>query len=160
VRFPAYGNALWDRRLSGETPRVVALLVGNFWRRPKWLPAEIPRVAVKTDPWPAPTAQRYDWRPVTACTVLALDVRDPDEVAAGPDDWDAWLWLLADVQRFARDVLLFTPRETFVDPADDFAAERDLETYAWCARTYRDGTVQWPPWWPYGAQVYARRMAA
>jgi hypothetical protein len=160
VRFPAYGNALWDRRLSGETPRVVALLVGNFWKRPKWLPAEIPRLAVKTAPWHDLRTPRNDWRVVTACTVLALDVRDPDEVTAGPDGWDSWLWLLADVQRFARDVLLFTPRETFVDPADNFAAERDLETYAWCARTHRDGAVQWPPWWPYGAQVHARRMAA
>jgi hypothetical protein len=159
VRFPAYGNALWDRRLSGETPRVVALMVGNFWKRPKWLPAEIPRLAVKTAPWHR-AAEAYDWRPVTHCTVLAIDVRDPDEVELGAGEWDAWLWLLVHVQRYARDVLLFGPRVEVMDPLDDFAAERDLETLAWCSRQYRGGIVVWPPWWPYGAGVHERRIAA
>jgi hypothetical protein len=160
VKFPAYGCKFWDRRLSGATPRVVALLVGNFWKRPKWLPAEIPKLAVKTAEWHDRKAERYDWRLVTACTVLAIDVRDADEVAEGPDGWDSWLWLLADVQHYARDVLLFTPRETFNDPADAFAAERDLEVYAWCARQASDGKSFWPPWWPYGAAVHDGRMAA
>ncbi len=160
MKLPAYGRALWDRRLAGERPRVVALLVGNFWRRPAWLPTEIPRVAVKTAAWELPTAERFDWRVVASCTVLALDVRDPDEVHEGPDGWDAWLWLLAQVHRFASDILLFTPRELFCDARGAFAPERDLETYAWCGRTYVDGAVVWPPWWPYGDAVHQRRAAA
>lgn len=160
MKFPAYGRKLWDRRLSGERPRVVPLLVGNYWRRPKWLPAELPYLAVKTAEWHLPAAERLDWRVVTACTVIAIDVRDPDEVQLAPGDWDAWLWLLADVQRYARDVLMLTTREQFADPRGALAAERDLETYAWCNRTYVDGAVVWPPWWPYGAAVHERRMAA
>lgn len=160
MKFPAYGRALWDRRMSGATPRVVALLVGDFWKRPPWLPADIPRLAVKTAPWHDLRTPRFDWRVVAACTVLAIDVRDPDEVQLGADDWDAWLWLLADVQRYARDVLLFTVREQFADSPTAFAAERDLEVYAWCARQTSDGAATWPPWWPYGSAVHDRRMAA
>jgi hypothetical protein len=160
VKLPAYGRKLWDRRLSGERPRVVALLVGDFWKAPPWLPAEIPRLAVKTDAWYTPAAERFDWRVVAACTVLAIDQRLQDERAAGPDDWDAWLWLLVDVQRFARDVLLFTPAEDFADLPQMFAPERDLETYAWCGRTYAGGSLQWPPWWPYGETIFERERAA
>ena len=159
MRFPAYGRALWDRRLSGERPRVIALLVGDFWKRPKWLPTEIPRLAVKNAAWHLP-AERFDWRLVTACTVLAIDVRGPDEVIEGPDGWDSWLWLLADVQRYARDVLLMTHREEFHDPDAGFAPERDLEVYAWCSRSYESGLASWPPWWPYEDAVFRDRRAA
>jgi hypothetical protein len=173
LRFPAYGNKLWQRRLLGERPRVVILLVGNFWRCPPAFAAdpEIPRLAVKTSPWHLPTGDRFDWRLVAACTVLAVDVRGPDERAEGPDGWDPgtfwdpWLWLLADVQRYARDVLRFTITEEFRDPRNAFSAQRDLECHAWCSRVYRrhaldpsQSTWEWPPWWPYGADIHERRV--
>lgn len=152
MKLPAYGKALWDRRLSGQRPRVVCLLVGNFWKLPKWLPAEIPRLAVKTAPWHEPTGERFDWRVVSAMTVLAVDVRGPDERAEGPDGWDPWFWLLAQVQTYARDVLMFTPMQDVVDPPDWFAAERDLEVFAWCSRE----RGAWPPWWPHGDTIMER----
>lgn len=160
MRFPAYGKRLWDRRLSGERPRVVALLVGDFWKAPKWLPAAIPRLAVKNAAWHLPTVERYDWRLVTACSVLAIDLRLPGEPISGPDEWDAWFWLLADVQQFARDVQLLTPRLDFEDPPDAFAAERDLATYAWCNRSFKHDSAGWPPWWPYGDTIFARDRRA
>lgn len=159
MKFPAYGRRLWDRRLSGQTPRVVCLLVGDRWTVPKWMPADVPRVAVKNAAWHDPLAERLDWRVVAACTVLAIDLRLPGERASGPEQWDSWLWLLADVQRYARDVLMFTPAETFRDPPNAFAAERCLEVYAWCSRAFIDGAWRWPPWWPYGDAIMARSSA-
>ena len=123
-------------------------------------PSEIPRLAVKNAAWHEPIAERFDWRVVAACTVLAIDTRLPGERASGPDDWDSWLWLLADVQKYARDVLLFTPTMDFVDPPNGFAAERCLEVYAWCNGRYVDGVRQWPPWWPYGETIFDREAAA
>ena len=152
MKLPAYGKALWDRRLSGQRPRVVCLLVGNTWTLPKWLPAEIPRLAVKTAAWHEPAAERFDWRVVAACTVLAVDVRGPDERAENPDGWDSWLWLLGQVQTYARDVLMFTPMQDVIAPPDWFAAERDLEVYAWCSCT----NGAWPPWWPHGNSIMER----
>jgi hypothetical protein len=91
-------------------------------------------------------------------TVLAIDTRGPDERAAGPDGWDPWLWLLADVQRYALDVLLFTPMMEVTDLPDRFAPERYLETCAWCNREVNvaTGRHEWPPWWPYADTVFAR----
>ena len=162
MKLPAYGHALWQRRLLGERPRVCYLLVGDFWRQPKWLHlhlARIPRLAVKNAKWHEAGAERYDWRVVAEMTVLAIDVRGPDERADGPDGWDPWLWLLADVRTFARDVLLFTPMIEIVDPLHCFAAERDLEIYAWLNRNFdvAEGW-RWPPWWPHGDVM--DRMAA
>jgi hypothetical protein len=150
--LPAFGKSLWNRRLLGARPRVACLLVGDDWRPPNWLPAEIPRLAVKNAAWHEAGAPRFDWRVVAACTVLAYDARLPGERAAGPDEWDSWLWLLADVQTFARDVLLFTPTIEIKDPADCFAIERDLEVYAWLNRKLDPvaGSWSWPPWWPHG----------
>lgn len=160
MRFPAYGKALDAKRRFGHRPRVVALLVGDDWRRPKWLPADIPRLAVKNGAWHEPRSERFDWCVVAACSVLSIDTRLPGERASGPEDWDSWLWLLADVQRFAREVLLFTPTLDFVDPQDGFAAERCLEIYAWCNGRYHDGQFRWPPWWPYGDRVNVSECAA
>jgi len=160
LRFPAYGNALWQRRLLGERLRVVCLMVGDFWKLPKWIPVAAPKLAVKTEPWHQPTASRYDWRLVVDCTVLAVDVRGPDEREETSDGWDPWLWLLADVQRYARDVKMFTPMMEFHDPPDRFAAERDLEVYAWCERRFIDGIETWPPWWPYNSDILHRRIAS
>lgn len=156
MKFPAYGNAFWQRRLLGDRPRVVCLMVGDRWKLPKWLPVDVPKLAVKTEPWHQPSATRYDWRLVGlkpqrhAMTVLAVDVRGPDEREETSDGWDPWLWLLADVQRYARDVLLFTPMIAFHDPPGRFAPERWLETYAWLTRSPTADGWQWPPWWPYG----------
>lgn len=149
VKFPAYGRALFNRRLLGERVRVVALLVGDDWRRPERLPAGIPFVAVKNGAWHEPFAPRFDWRPVVACSVLAFDRRRQGERAMC-GEWDSWLWLLAEVQREARDVLLFTPDLDFVDPPTGFAVERYLDIYAWCSRLVVDGEFHYPPWWPYG----------
>jgi hypothetical protein len=226
LRLPAYGRALWQRRIMGERPRVVALLVGDRWRWPDWLPAEIPRLAVKTAPWHleiagAPEAQkriarevvataltegtlvrepcevcgavpaeahhpsyekrhflavrwlcrshhaaahavlkpgfveRFDWRMVAAMSVLAIDARRPEEVQLGPEDFDSWLWLLADVQRYARDVLMFTPTIEFADPPHRFAPERDLDVYAYLHCRYEGASQgwRWPAWWPYGDRL-------
>jgi hypothetical protein len=160
-RFPAYGNALWRRRRIGDRPRVAYLLVGNYWRAPKWMPGEIPRLAVKTAPWHDGRAERFDWRAVAAMTVLAIDVRGPDEREDGPDSWDPWLWLLADVQLYARDVILFTPTIEFKDPPEAWAPERILETYAWLNRRFGSiaGRWEWPPWWPHGDVVCQRKVA-
>lgn len=160
MRFPAYGQSLWQRRLLGERPRVVVLLVGNRWKIPAEFAGDpsVPRLAVKTAPWHLPTTERYDWRVVTACTVLAVDTRGPDEREVGPDDWDPWLWLLAEVQRFARDVLRFTITEHFVDFDKQFAPERDLETYAWLCSRYVDGVFTWPTWWPHARRVFDREQ--
>ena len=155
MRFPAYGNALWQRRLLGARPRVVCLLVGDYWRLPKWLPAGVPRLAVKTEPWHQKTATRYDWRLVAGMTTLAVDVRGPDERAETEDGWDSWFWLLAEVQAYAREVLLFTPMIEFIEPPDRLAPERTLETYAWLNRTF-EAEVQawsWPPWWSHGSAI-------
>lgn len=159
MKFPAYGRSLWDRRMMGERIRVVALMVGNTWKLPKGyaITADTPKLAVKTAPWHTPKAERFDWRLVAECTVLAFDTRGPDEREAGPGDWDPWLWLLADVQRYARDVLLFTLMEEFHDPPNAFAAERDLDIYAWCNGKYVDGVRIDPPWWPYGRDIHNRR---
>lgn len=233
MRFPAYGRALWERRLAGERPRVVCLLVGDRWRRPKWIPGEIPRLAVKTAPWHlagqlavnVPFAQKeqarhavraaiaagtlirepceicghrdseahhrsyhasrffavnwlcrihhtaahalerraraeedLDWRVVTAMTVLAIDVRSEAERQQGGDGWDAWLWLLADVQKFARDVHMFTSTIEFQDPKKHLAFERDLGIYAYLNSHIDPATDDrgWPPWWPYGDLQQAR----
>ena len=104
-------------------------------------------------------AERFDWRVVAACSVLAIDQRLPGRTHRGPDGWDSWLWLLADVQRFARDVLRVHAGEDFTDRPQMFAPERDLEVYAWCGRTFDDGWT-WPPWWPYGDAVFERERAA
>lgn len=154
MRLPAYGQSLWNRRLLGERLRVVTLLVGNRWKCPGQFhgpPGDpIPRVAVKTASWHERGAERFDWRLVAACTVLAVDVRGPDEREQGPEGWDPWLWLLADVLTFARDVLRFTITEDLKDSPAMFAPERDVETYAWLCRTCVDGVVSWPVWWPHG----------
>lgn len=155
MKLPAYGRAMWDRRIAGERIRVVALLVGDRWQAPKWLPAEIPRVAVKNAAWNEGT-ERFDWRVVAACTVLAIDNRGPGERIAGPDGWDAWFWLLAQVQQFARDVLRWTPVEDFRDPPGGFDPERTLETFAWCESRLIDGVRQWPVWWPHGNHIFER----
>lgn len=161
MRFPAFGNALWQRRLLGERLRVVILLVGNRWKMPvefelAHTQAEIPRIAVKTAPWHKGT-DAYDWCLVAACTVLAVDTRGPDEREQGPEAWDSWLWLLADVQRFARDVIMFTIAEEFRDQTDRWAPERYLDNYAWC---YRDNAgradERWPIWWPHGRRIFDR----
>jgi hypothetical protein len=145
--------------MIGERIRVVCLLVGNTWKLPKGfaIPAEVPRIAVKTAQWHTPAAERFDWRLVADCTVLAVDTRGPDEREAGPDDWDPWLWLLADVQRFARDVIRFTITEEFRDPPNAFAAERDLECFAWCSGKYSGAAFVWPSWWPYEKLIHHRR---
>jgi len=146
--------------MIGERIRVVCLLVGNTWKLPNKgfaIPADVLKLGVKTAPWHLPTAERYDWRLVADCTVLAVDTRGPDEREAGLDDWDPWLWLLADAQRFARDVLRFTITEEFHDPPTAFAAERDLECLAWCSGRYADGKRVWPPWWPYSEAIHDRR---
>ena len=161
MRFPAYGNAFWQRRLLGARPRVVMLLVGNRWKIPPdfgraHAQADIPRIAVKTAPWHLPTTERYDWRLVVDCTVLAIDVRGPDEREAGPEGWDPWLWLLSDVQNFARDVILFTITEEFHDQSYMWAPERTLEVYAWCHHTYVQGAFTWPIWWPHGRRIFDR----
>ncbi len=230
MKFPAYGRSLLDRRLLGERPRVVYLLVGDRWRLPEWLPSGIPRLAVKTAPWHREMAnespeslrrkesarhavrdaisngrlvrnpcevcghgdseahhpsyqesrwldvrwlcqihhtaahavlrrtlqaETFDWRVVVAMTVLAIDVRRESELQYGDDGWDSWLWLLANVQRYARDVLLFTPTIEFHDPPNGFAPERSLDLYAYLNRgaVGVDGTRPWPPWWPYGEHV-------
>lgn len=156
MRFPAYGRSLWERRLMGERPRVVVLLVGERWKIPPAfaVDASLPRLAVKPAPWHLPTTERFDWRVVAACTVLAVDVRGPSEREQGPDGWDSWLWLLADVQTFARDVLRFTLTEDFDDPADWYAPERDLETYAWLCARYVAGIFTWPIWWPHARRIF------
>lgn len=161
MKFPAYGRNLWDRRLTGDRVRVVCLLVGNTWKLPKGfaIPADVPKLAVKTAQWHTPKAERFDWRLVADCTVLAVDTRGPDEREAGTDDWDPWLWLLADVQRYARDVIRFTHTEEFHDPRGRFAAERELECFAWCSGRYYGAIFVWPPWWPYGGAIHARNMA-
>lgn len=162
MKFPAYGVGLWNKRLMGERIRVVALMVGNRWKLPKQypIPADVPKLAVKTAPWHTLKAERYDWRLVVDCTVLAFDTRGPDEREEGTDDWDPWLWLLADAQRYARDVLLFTPTIEFHDPKGGFAPERDLGTYAWCNCSWVDGVRVYPPWWPYGSTIRERDRLA
>lgn len=143
MKFPAYGRALWNRRLLGARPRVVALLVGDDWSQPKWIPAaaKIPRLAVKNAAWHESGAERFDWRVVAACSVLAIDRRLPGERARS-GEWDSWFWLLADVQRYAQEIIMFTPVEPFIDPPGGWALERYLDVYAWCVRAQR------PPWWP------------
>ena len=44
MRFPAYGKNLWDRRLLGERPRVVLLLVGNRWKIPNQFAGDVTMV--------------------------------------------------------------------------------------------------------------------
>src|SRR6185369_10987783 len=94
-------KALWQRRLLNERPRVAQLMVGNFWRKNLWVRGDIPRLAVKTTPWHTARGERYDWRVVAGMDVVAIDARDADEREAGSDGWDSWLWLLAEVQRYA-----------------------------------------------------------
>lgn len=105
-----------------------------------------------------------DWRIVRDMTVLAVDVREPDEIETGPDGWDAWFWLLADVQEFAREVILLTPTIAFDDPLGRYAPERNLEVFAWCSRRpYIAGIdeveMRWPPWWPHGDSIFQRNSA-
>jgi hypothetical protein len=161
MRFPAYGNALWQSRLMGARPRVAYLLVGDWWKTPKRYAgalAPLPKLAVKTQRWDLERAELFDWRLVADMTVLAFDVRDAGEFAETDDGWDPWLWLLADVQTYARDVLLFTPLIEFIDQAETFAPERTLETYAWLNREFdRDsGRYAWPRWWPHGEAKFPR----
>jgi hypothetical protein len=160
MKFPAYGRSLYQRRMNGERIRVVCLMVGNTWKLPKGfaIPPEVPKIAVKTAAWNTPAAERYDWRLVADCTVLAVDTRGPDEREAGPEDWDPWLWLLSHIQLHARDVLRFTITEQFTDPPNAFAAERELECLAWCSAKYEDGKRVWPPWWPYGRAIHDRNL--
>lgn len=140
--------------------REVCLLVGDHWRLPKWAPAHEARLAVKNAAWHDPIAERFDWRVVAACTVYAIDQRLAGERAAGPDEWDSWLWLLAQVQRYARRVLIFTPTVSFADPPNALAAERDLDIFAWCSSSFIEGERRWPPWWPYGDAIHARAGGA
>lgn len=175
VKFPAYGKALWERRRHGDRSLVACLLVGNVWMTPAWLSRAVPRVAVKTqrwdeghieavqpgvstsalDAWKAARDTRakrgYEWRVLQRMTVLAVDVRAPEEVEAGPDGWDAWFWLLADVRRYAHEILMFTPTIDFQDPPSRYAPERNLDTFAWLSRTFdaEVGDYRWPVWWPY-----------
>lgn len=160
MRLPAYGQSLWNRRLMGERPRVVCLLVGNRWKMPPAFAGDpdLPRLAVKTAPWHRPDAERFDWRVVAGCSVLAVDVRGPDEREEGPGEWDAWLWLLADVVRFASDVQRFTITEEFADCDGMFAPERDLETYAWLSSRYVEGVFTWPEWWPHARRIFDREQ--
>jgi hypothetical protein len=160
MRFPAYGRALYERRMAGERPRVVALLVGSRWQRPSWLPAEIPHLAVKPARWQVASRKREDvrWDVVRGMTVLAIDLREEEAIEVeGPGGWDVWLWLLAAVQRHARDVLLFTPRIEFTDPPAALACERDLGIYAFvCSTLDASGKRCWPPWWPFGDDRHER----
>ncbi len=156
LRLPAYGNALWQRRLLGERPRVAQLLVGNYWRKKAWIQGgDIPRLAVKTSPWHAPRGERFDWRVVAGMTVVAIDVRDADERESGPDDWDACFWLLAEIQRYARFVLLQTPTIALPPWPDRVPPEAYLDTYAWLNRQFDAdaGGWLWPAWWPYGESI-------
>lgn len=157
MRFPAFGRALWHRRISGEQPRIACLLVGGYWRRPYWIPEDIPLLAVKTEPWHLRSSSLY-WRVVSDMTVLAVDARREHEVETGPEDWDAWFWLLADVQRYAPRVLMFTPTIEFNDPPDRMAFERDLNVFAYCSCSLdrANGRWRWPPWWPYGDRLEER----
>lgn len=199
MKLPAYGRALAYRQAAGERPLFAGLLVGNSWRLPHWVPAGIPKLAVRPAPWhtastngavscrSAPATARepcavcgsaevephdgrwlcrphheavhairdravdgMDWRVVSGMSVLAIDTRAESEVEYGTDDWDAWLWLLTDVQRYAHEVLLFTPTITFHDPPEQMAPERALEVYAWINRRVLDGQWTWPAWWPHG----------
>ncbi len=162
MRFPAYGNALWQRRLLNERPRCAQLLVGNFWRKNRWIPGDIPRLAVKTSPWHTPRGEQFDWRVIAGMHVVAIDVRDADEREEGADHWDAWLWLLAEVQRFASSVLMQTPTIALPDWGGQIPPEADLETYAFVNRTPNADlrTWDWPPWWPYGDTISRRRDVA
>jgi hypothetical protein len=159
MRFPAYGRALFERRIAGERPRVVGLLVGNRWRRPHWLPADVPNLAVKPISWHKGArgrAEGFDWSVVRAMTVLAIDLRADQELEEGPDGWDSWLWLLAAVAAQARDVLMFTPTIEFRDPPRTLAMERDLGVYAFLGSTLdsASGDRRWPAWWPFGDLVH------
>lgn len=138
---------------------MIALMVGERWKLPHWVPADVPKLAVKTAPWHDPKTSRFDWRVVAACTVLAIDVRGPDERADGPEGWDPWLWLLAQVQAYARDVQRFTITEEFHDPTTMLAPERELETYAWLCSRYVDGVFTWPCWWPHARRIFDRASA-
>lgn len=167
ARFPPYGKALFERRMLGERLRVCYLLVGDFWRVPKELRAALdglPRLAVKSAPWDSDQrpADAYDWRVVQDMTVLAIDARGAGEFAESADGHDTWLWLLAEVQRHARDVLVFSPLLRVVDGPNAFAPERDLETLAWLGRTYdaEQSAWSWPRWWPHGDRIFAQRSAA
>lgn len=175
-KLPPYGRALYERRALGERLRVCYLLVGALspWRAPKLLQpvlAELPKLAVKVGPWEllhdddavrAGRVERYDWRIVSDMTVLAIDVRGAGEMAETEDGFDAWLWLLADVQRYARDVLMFSPLHPVVDPPGGFAPERDLETWAFLHRRFdpEAGRWVWPRWWPHDTAVFDTRLAA
>lgn len=164
-RFPAFGAALWQRRLAGERPRAVALLVGGSWRLPEWWPPQLPRVAVRAAPWHEPTAPHHDWRVIAGCNVFAFDQRSDAERVTGPDGWDSWLWLLAAVQAFAHGVAMFSetlqlidPRDRkkaapVIDPRDRFASERWLGIYAFLHVRYEGTRRVWPPWWPYGEEL-------
>jgi len=159
MKLPAYGKALWQRRLLNERPRVAQLVIGNFWRKKIWLKADIPRLAVKTSPWHTDRGERYDWRVVAGMDVIAIDVRDADEREAGVDGWDAWLWLLAEVQRYAAAVWMVSPTIALPNPQEPFSPEADLEVYAFLNQVIdrESKTRRWPPWWPYGDDIFRRR---
>lgn len=175
-RLPPYGKALLERRMLGERLRVCYLLVGALspWRAPKPLQAaiaDLPKLAVKASPWHlqdddravrAGSVERFDWRLVQDMTVLAIDVREAGDMAETEDGLDAWLWLLADVQRYARDVLMFSPLLDVKDPPAAFAPERDLEVYAFLHRKFDSeaGRWKWPRWWPHETGIFDARMAA
>jgi hypothetical protein len=159
MKLPAYGKALWQRRLLNERPRVAQLIVGNFWRKNLWIKSDIPRLAVKTTPWHTPQGERYDWRVVAGMDVIAIDARDADEREAGPGGWDAWLWLLAEVHRYATAVWMVTPTIALPNPQDPLSPEADLEVYAFlnCAFDRESNEFSWPPWWPYADAIHLRR---
>jgi len=151
LKLPAFGRKLWQDHLNGRGPRCVVLLVGDKWTMPKWAPPGVAKLAVKSNAWHAPEAPRFDWRCVAECTVLVCDNRTASEFTVGPEGWDSMLWMLADVRRFARDVLLFT--STIYYPAERpgrLAAERDLDAYAFCNSKPSPQGRQWPQWWPFG----------
>lgn len=145
--------------MAGERPRVVGLLVGSAWRRPHWLPADVPNLAVKPASWHTKTRMRADdvnWSVVRAMTVLAIDLRTDGEVEEGPEGWDSWLWLLVAVAEHARDVLMFTPTIEFADPPTALAMERELGVYAFVCSTLdpTSGVRRWPVWWHFGDRLH------
>lgn len=101
-----------------------------------------------------------DWRLVVDMSVVAFDLRTEAECRS-VDGWDEWFWLLADVQKYARDVIMVTPTIDFTDPPNAWAPERTLDVFAWLSRTFDRAEQKWvwPPWWPYGGSILKREVA-